>query len=316
MVMMLALTIAVPNPKRKPFRYTTIAAFNMDNYASSSSSIASSTTDSDLVEDFQDAFGEISTGEFMLLTHELDDRSNTIATSEQSSVASSSSGQFSVEKDPVVTRLLPSLNVESHYGEPLSEGDAILAVPPGNDGLIRHAIVVPDCFCSKGKLIPGLNKRDFDVTSGTIKPRRPSLPLTQSQLFTSLTKVQGTDGPRWIFHGVLNGWPSLRTFELVQLEKKRSLGPLTPPDYLNLIGSTWSRYWNVDEEGRNGVAPVIRDTTKIYRAKLRGASWSSVGWSAESPGFLFWYEAQRPIPRVTYGIKAIQDVGDDRCTMV
>jgi hypothetical protein len=286
----------------------------MDNTMSGSTSIASSADDLD--EDFLDAFGEISLGELMVLSKDLQDKAATTDQGTVSSTASSSDQSSSVRKDFVVARLLTSLHVESHYGEPLSEEDAIIAVPTGDDGLLRHAIVIPDKFCTKGKLIAGLNPRDFDVSTGSIKPRRASLPLTQSQLFTSLTKVPGPKGPRWIFHCVLNGWPSLRNFELVELEKKRSLGPLTPPDYLNAIGNTWSRYWSVEEDGRNGVSPAIRDTTKIYRAKLRGAPWSSVGWSSESPGFLFWYEAQRPEPRVTYGIKAIQDVGDDRCTMV
>ena len=285
---------------------------------SASTSIASSVT-SDTPDDFLDAIGGLSIGELMMLNED-DDDETTSTTNDQAATSSTSSSSYqssSNKKDPIVGRLLTSLNVDSHYGAPLSEEEAILAVPTGNDGLLRHALVVPDDFCTKGKLVGGLSKRDFDASTGTIKPRRASLPLTQSQLFTSLTKVAGPDGPRWIFHGVLNGWPSLQNFELVRLEKLRSLGPLTPPhDYVNSIGNAWSRYWSVDEEGKNGISPAIRDKTKIYRAKLRGAPWSSIGWSSDSPGFLFWFEAQRPEPRVTYGIKAIQEVGDDRCTMV
>ena len=285
---------------------------------SASTSIASSVT-SDTPDDFLDAIGGLSIGELMMLNED-DDDETTSTTNDQAATSSTSSSSYqssSNKKDPIVGRLLTSLNVDSHYGAPLSEEEAILAVPTGNDGLLRHALVVPDDFCTKGKLVGGLSKRDFDASTGTIKPRRASLPLTQSQLFTSLTKVAGPDGPRWIFHGVLNGWPSLRNFELIKLEKLRSLGPLTPPpDFANSIGKAWSQYWSVDEEGKNGVSPAIRDKTKIYRAKLRGAPWSSIGWSSDSPGFLFWFEAQRPEPRVTYGIKAIQEVGDDRCTMV
>lgn len=289
----------------------------MEFSTSASTSLASA---EELDEDFKDAFGEISMGELLVLSEDLEDKTSSTTTNATdqgtSSSTSSSTDQSHLKNDPVAARFLTSLNVDAHYGEPLSNEDAILAVPPGDDGLMRHAIVIPDNFCSNGKLVGGLNRKDFDVSTATIKPRRASLPLTQSQLFTSLTKVPGPDGPRWIFHGVLNGWPSLRTFELVELEKKRSLGKLTPPDYLNSIRHTWSKYWTVEEDGRNGFSPAIRDKSKIYRAKLRGASWSSLGWSPDSPGFLFWFEAQRPEPRVTFGIRAIKAVGEDRCTMV
>jgi hypothetical protein len=166
------------------------------------------------------------------------------------------------------------------YGNRLSEEKAAALVPPGEDGLVRHAIVIPDNFCTDGKLIGGLNKRDFDLENGAIKPRRPTLPVTQTQLLTSLTKIDLPfgGGPRYIFNGVLNGWPSLRNFELISLEKKRSIGPLTAPDYMNSMRGTWSHYWSAEKEGKAGISPAIKDKNKIYRAKLRGAPWSSLGW--------------------------------------
>lgn len=213
--------------------------------------------------------------------------------------------------------LMTSQYVESSYGKPLSPEEAAMAVPAGDEGLIRYAIVLPDNFFSNGKLLSGLNKRDFDLNIGAIKPRRPSLPITMSELLTSLTKVTGEDGPRYIFNGVLNGWPSLRQFELVEIDKKRSLGPLHPPDYFHTLRHTWSVYWRADKEGKEGISPAIRDRSRVYRAKLRGAPWTSLGWSPESPGFLFWYEAQRPEgPRVVYGTNAVKEVGDDVCMMV
>ncbi len=264
---------------------------------STTASVASSSEDvPEEILEFGDV--SISAGELLILSEDLDE------------------DFWERRRDSNVTKLLTSMDVESYYGVPLSEEEAIQAVPPGEDGLLRHALVIPDHFCTNGKLVGGLNQRDFDLSNGTIKPRRPSLPVTQTQLLTSLTKVDGPNGPRWIFHGVLNGWPSLRNFELVEIEKKRSIGPLTPPDYLNAMRHSWSHYWSVEKEGRAGISPAIRDKNRIYRAKLRGPPWSSIGWSPESPGFLFWFEAQRSEPRVTYGTKAIQEVGDDRCTMV
>ena len=173
-----------------------------------------------------------------------------------------------------------SQNVDSVYGSPLSEKEAKERMPYGNGGLVWHATVIPDEYVlPNGSVIAGLNKRDFDDSPAkAIKPRRPSLPLTMTQLFSSLTKIDGPEGTRYIFHGVLNGWPSLRTFELVKLEKKRSIGPLTPPDYMNVSKLTWSNYWSVEKEGREDIGPEIKDKHKIYRATLRGAPWTSVGW--------------------------------------
>lgn len=288
-----------------------IIIMNSTEILSEASGSVTSCDDDDPLGEFMDCH-EIVTGELFLLSATLEEQSFSDATSKGSS-GSGGGGSGSGQS----TQLLTSLNVEACYGDPLSPQEANEVVPPGNDGLVRHAIVIPDNFCANGRLlVRGLNKRDFDLEKGTIKPRRASLPITQTQLFSSLTKVDGPNGPRWIFNGVLNGWPSLRNFELIGLEKKRALGPLTAPDYLNTMRHTWSHYWSIEKEGAQGIPPDIKDTSKIYRAKLRGAPWSSIGWSPQSPGFLFWYEAQRAIPRVTYGTKAVQEVGDDRCSMV
>ena len=175
------------------------------------------------------------------------------------------------------SKVLTSLMTLSSYGKPLPDEEASKVLPPGKDGLVWHATVIPDNYFHHGKLIRGLNRRDF-LDDGTIKPRRPSLPLTMTDLFSSLTKIQGPEGPRYIFYGVLNGWPSLRTFELIELEKKRTIGPLTPPDYMHSSQLTWSYYWSAEKEGKGGISPAIKDTNKIYRAKLRGAPWTSHGW--------------------------------------
>ncbi len=139
----------------------------------------------------------------------------------------------------------PSLNVEQSYGIPLSQEEAVLAVPSGSDGLKRYALVIPDDFCLNGKLMKGLNPRDFDIEKGAIKPRRATLPVTKTDLMSSLTMVVCDGGPRYIFNGVLNGWPSLRHFELIGLEKKRSLpGGVQAPEYImNSLGKAWLPHW-------------------------------------------------------------------------
>jgi hypothetical protein len=278
---------------------------------STGSSMASGDSQDD-TEFLDQAFSEevnlevrIDPGELLILTRTLDEDE----TGETNSLTRKESS--------LATTALSSQDVESCYGKPLSQEEAVIAVPPGDDGLVRYALVIPDNFCSNGKLLSGLSRRDFDLNNGTIKPRRPSLPLTMSELLTSLTKVNGEDGPRYIFNGILNGWPSLRNFELIELDKKRSLGPLHPPDYFHTFSKTWSKYWRADKEGKEGISPAIKDRTKVYRAKLRGPPWTSIGWSPTSPGFLFWFEAQREDgPRVVYGTDAVKQVGGDVCTMV
>ena len=276
-----------------------------NNYPGSGASSVASSDEDTSGEEVEELAIEIDPGELKILAETLEVIDTT---------TESSSLPTSVENS---IDLLTSQHVDSSYGNPLSPEEAARLVPPGDDGLVRYALVLPDNYFTNGKLMSGLNKRDFDPKNGSIKPRRPSLPITMTQLLTSLTKVQGEDGPRYIFNGVLNGWPSLRHFELIEIDKKRSLGPLHPPDYFHTIHHTWKRYWRADKEGKEGISPAIRDRNKVYRAKLRGAPWTSLGWSPESPGFLFWYEAQRSEgPRVVYGTNSVKEVGDDICTMV
>jgi hypothetical protein len=278
---------------------------------SAESSVASS-DDSDEEELMAKAFEEEVSVEIQIDPGEL---KVLAATLEVDITETSSSSQ--VEPALETTDFLTSQHVNSSYGNPLSPEEAAKLVPPGEDGLVRYALVLPDNYFSNGKLMSGLNKRDFDPKSGSIKPRRPSLPITMTELLTSLTKVHGEDGNRYIFNGVLNGWPSLRHFELIEIDKKRSLGPLHPPDYFHTIHHTWKRYWRADKEGKEGISPAIRDRSKVYRAKLRGPPWTSIGWSPDSPGFLFWFEAHRSEgPRIVYGTNAVKEVGDDICSMV
>jgi hypothetical protein len=56
----------------------------------------------------------------------------------------------------------------------------------------------------------------------------------------------------------------------------------------------------------------------MYHAKLRGAPWTSRGWSKDNPGFVFWYEPTHPNgSQLNYGTKMVQSMNDnDICTMV
>lgn len=206
------------------------------------------------------------------------------------------------------------------YGHQLSVEDATVQLPPGHGGLVWHATIIPDDFIVNGKLKRGLNHGDFDLDNGNIKPRRPSLPLTASSFLASLTKIKGAAGPaaRYIFHGILNGWPGLRTMELISLEYRRNSSALPSPRDLLTGQILWVKAWSAEDDGSRGVDPKIVDSHRIYRAKLRSAPWSSMGWSKENPGFCFWFEAQRKQgPRVSFGTKMLTDISNEpKCTRV
>ncbi len=85
----------------------------------------------------------------------------------------------------------------SVYGQRISAEAAAALVPPSKHGLIWHARLVRDDF------------HDPAVTTaaGRVKARRPMPVVTQTDFFSSLSK---TADHRWIFSGVLNGWPGLQ----------------------------------------------------------------------------------------------------------
>jgi len=205
----------------------------------------------------------------------------------------------------------------SMYGKPLPEEEARELVPPNSDGMGWYATIIPDEFFKEGKLARGLNWRDFDVENSAIKPRRPSLPVTASDFFSSITKVDGPDnGSRYIFSGVLNGWPALRHFEVVTLEQRRQASAIPTPKELVSGQILWTHVWKAEQEGKVGVEPNLQDHHRVHRVKLRGAPWSARGWSKESPGFVFWYEAQNRHPRLSYGTNMLKTLGDDMCTRI
>lgn len=234
------------------------------------------------------------------------------------------------------------LTEASWYGSPLSapEALAIFSSPPeirnnNSRGLVWHALVIPDVYLVKGKLTYGLNSRDFEKVDnasggGQIKPRRPSMPLTATQFFSSITKITNEDDDdddalhqkssskkaRYIFHGVLNGWPGLRDLELIVLERRRDSTVLPSARELLTGQILWVKSWTEEEDGARGIDPKIEGSHRVYRATLRGPPWTSIGWSKTSPGFCFWYESQRAAgPRVSFGSNILSEIETEpQCT--
>ena len=211
-------------------------------------------------------------------------------------------------------------NMDGVYGNPLLPEVAAERMPPQEGGLIWNCSIIPDDYFSGGKLKRGLNARDFDHERQTIRPRRPSLPVTQSEFFSSITRIKGPCGYRYIFYGVLNGWPSLRCFELISLEERRQVTAAGLPSAKELMSGQilWKKIWDVSDASW-GIEPssALPKSYTICRAKLRGAPWTSVGWGKDCPGFVFWFEATRPEgPRLTHGTDMLRTVGDAKCSRI
>uniref|UniRef100_A0A7S1UNC8 Uncharacterized protein n=1 Tax=Grammatophora oceanica TaxID=210454 RepID=A0A7S1UNC8_9STRA len=207
---------------------------------------------------------------------------------------------------------------EPLYGYPLTPQRAKELFPSDAEhkGLVWNATLVPnEFFNAQGKLRNGLLRQDFDHESKTIKPRRATLPVTQLDFLSSLTKIDGEN--RWVFNGVLNGWPAIRQLELQSLEKKRVGSMATPKDIVT-GQMKWIQHWRSDKDGKAGVTPAsVLDPNCVYRAKLTAQPWTKKGWSQDSPGFLFWYQYHHPSgPRVDFGTSALKTVGDAQCTTV
>lgn len=190
---------------------------------------------------------------------------------------------------------------ESLYGQPLSVEEAAEKMPPEGGGLIYTATLIPDEVLDDRRLAKAVGKGILNSEKTAIKPRRPSLAVRSSNFFKSLTKV----GPRYIFSGILNGWPGLTCLEVLDLERKGK------------IVGVWHKVWSAKDEGAKGIPLRNPEGKTIHRVILRCAPWSNQGWSKESPGFAFWYEAQKlEGPEISYGTDMLKTVEDSTCTHI
>mmetsp|Transcript_2086 Transcript_2086/g.4021 ORF Transcript_2086/g.4021 Transcript_2086/m.4021 type:complete len:554 (+) Transcript_2086:273-1934(+) len=214
--------------------------------------------------------------------------------------------------------------------------------PDVDGGLIFTLKILPNNYNSMGeKKLKFLQPKDYDPQSQTPKPRRKMpFPVTVDDFYGSLTRIGepvdvvgeelmddlwDRDGrqcansthntnsdeiesrpPRWVFTGVINGWPGLpMPLEVLTIQTR-------DPSFLGRRkGFTTS--WNRDKEGRvEGKSPSLccksasEEKGLQVKAKLRAPQWSAHGWSRSSPGFIFWVEGQRvgavnPPLVVTYG---------------
>lgn len=267
--------------------------------------------------------GTIGDGEWKILMHSLRDEDATAPLTENLEIALQESlAELELagdsENDNKKERTRKALSLESAYGNPLPPEEAERLMPPEEGGLIWHALLINgNPFDDNGKLKKGLNRRDFDLEKKQLKPRRASLPVLAKDFSSSLTRIEGPSGARFIFHGILNGWPSLQTFELISVERKRQLNEFVSPAALMKGHHVWAPMWTANVEGAKGIDPTIKEKGMFFRAKLRSAPWTSKGWAKDNPGFAFWYEAQRPEPSLVYGKAMVESVEENAiCTNV
>ncbi|CAE8613899.1 unnamed protein product [Polarella glacialis] len=156
--------------------------------------------------------------------------------------------------------------------------DAVSPMSPSNpeeenydssQGVVWHAKLMTDEFSNPKEFLP----------SGELKPRRPMPIIKVSEFLDGLQKIDG----RWILQQPLNGWPSLQGLEL------RALTVIEGNTFLT---RKIRRLWNA-ESGAD--LPAAASIPKKTRATFHAGAWTAVGWSRESPGFVWWY-VPRAIP--------------------
>ena len=179
-------------------------------------------------------------------------------------------------------------SLASRYSHPVSASQASNMLPPGGHGLMWHAMVIAD------------SDRSFQIQA-----RRPVSQVRNSDFFSSLVK---TDDNRWIFTGVLNGWPGLRCLELLEITCKHHWLSLSVfGHYLTRSRVNAKSVWNSATDG--DTQPVYPEGETGVRLSLRAPPWSSMGWSADSPGFVWWFSPQRPPQkRFCFGQRSVQSI--------
>eukprot|EP00808_Paulinella_micropora_P013502 g1641.t1 len=186
------------------------------------------------------------------------------------------------------------------YNKPVSTAEATL-ISAGAGGVIWHARIYSRNY--------KVQEKDLQK-DGELKPRRPLPHAWADDFFGSL--VQTLDG-RWIFSGVLNGWPMLRDLELLSVTAKVRVGPVAQ------VKRTWSAEQGHAHATRPTFPPI--KGLKKCRVTLRMPPWSRHGWSKDSPGKVLWYPSCRKTgkqpPTILYGEKLLEEASHtDYATIV
>jgi len=120
--------------------------------------------------------------------------------------------------------------------------------------------------------------------------------VRNSDFFSSLVKV--ADG-RWVFSGVLNGWPGLTCLELLRLTTRRG----------KVLGrSKHVCIWDAEKNLEALKPPRVADS-ESWHMTLRMAAWTKRGWSESSPCYVWWFLRLNPEkPLVVFGDGMIRNL--------
>ncbi len=188
----------------------------------------------------------------------------------------------------------------SLYGSPKSEEEVRTILSDGEAGLLWKGRMVPDNFdenfkeTNKLKILP---LRDYDAVNGCIKPRRGDPTVKASDFLSSLVCLHDNNNSgmsRWVFSGVLNGWPGLTCLELLRIEFKGQL-------------PRWRTFWSPDKDQPPSFP--VRSSYQIVsdvRLILRSPAWTAHGWSSDSLGYVFWNE----LSGLNYGTNLLTNITD------
>jgi hypothetical protein len=161
------------------------------------------------------------------------------------------------------------------YNEPKSSAEAERIQFEG--GLVWHAKIVRDDYSDP----------KHTTATGDLKMRRPLPQARESEFFNSLVQ---THSGKWIFSGILNGWPSLTELEIESVTVLVS----------SLIGRKkirrfWSSLGPNNEQNRAKPSFPSDPRVKSVRVTLRAPNWTAFGWSESSPGRVFHYAPERRV---------------------
>lgn len=249
-----------------------------------------------------------------------------------------------------------SLCLHSRYGSPLP-AEVLKEELSGENygGLTWFVQLLPNDFDSEyatSKKLKGLDKRNYDEESMSIKPRRGMPAVKADDFFSSVVRIDydyENLKPRWVFSGVLNGWPALTTLEVLRIEYKTSVSAwcvhwdpkrvsfideknatfptkheaeyITPKSEMKTPFTSAGSISTIDSEDlKRFIEPSYPKTKKHsitnVRVVVRMPSWSKIGYSKGNKGHVFWYESTRSVPRVIYGENMIDECAKERISRI
>jgi len=137
-----------------------------------------------------------------------------------------------------------------------------------------------------------------------VKPRRPMPTIKVSDLYANLKCING----KWIFRkeGGLNEWPALVELELKSLTCTG--GGVRGLMAKAMMQKAVKRLWSAGNTAEAPDLPPKENLPKSTRATFVAPRGTSIGWAADSPGFVWWYSMHTSAMQLRYGEKMIESL--------